>query len=110
MSELPPLQSIMRLHGVTPSTLARRTGYSRQLLLRLRTGRMLPSTRCAAVVVSALWDITRQALTLQMVFGAAVVQTLGGDAWVALVALHVFAERGGPPIDRGSDRSFFLRN
>lgn len=40
-------------HDIKPAHLARESGYSRQHLLRLRAGRMDPTRKCIASIVTA---------------------------------------------------------
>jgi predicted transcriptional regulator len=47
------LESFLKSRGIRPSHLARESGYSRQHLLRLRTGRMEPTRRCIAAIAAA---------------------------------------------------------
>jgi hypothetical protein len=86
------LDAFLHSRGIKPVQLARTTGYSRQHLLRLRRGLMVPSQRCAARLVLALRALTGETVTLYTVFAPHVVRALGGDAWVTLVALHAFVD------------------
>lgn len=47
------LETYLKSRGIKPAHLARESGYSRQHLLRIRTGRMEPTRRCIAAIVSA---------------------------------------------------------
>ncbi|HEV7590475.1 MAG TPA: helix-turn-helix transcriptional regulator [Longimicrobium sp.] len=47
------LESYLKSRGIKPAHLARESGYSRQHLLRIRTGRMEPTRRCIAAIVAA---------------------------------------------------------
>src|SRR5437764_857871 len=47
------LERFLRSRGIKPAHLARESGYSRQHLLRLRHGRMLPSLTCIATLTLA---------------------------------------------------------
>ena len=47
------LESFLKSRGIKPAHLARESGYSRQHLLRLRTGRMEPTRRCIAAIAAA---------------------------------------------------------
>ena len=64
-----PLDRYLRSRGIKPSVLARESGYSRQFLLRLRTGRMRPTLHCAATIVATLRRITREPVRAREVFG-----------------------------------------
>ena len=64
-----PLDRYLRSHGIKPSVLARESGYSRQHLLRLRTGRMRPTLNCMVTIVAALRRITREPVRVREVFG-----------------------------------------
>jgi hypothetical protein len=54
-----PLEAFLRKHNVKPAHLAHVSGYSRQHLLRIRTGRMEPTRRCIAAIVSACRQLAR---------------------------------------------------
>jgi predicted transcriptional regulator len=47
------LETYLKSRGIKPAHLARESGYSRQHLLRIRTGRMEPTRRCIAAIVAA---------------------------------------------------------
>jgi predicted transcriptional regulator len=47
------LEAFMKRYRIKPAYLARESGYSRQHLLRIRMGRMEPTRRCIAAIVSA---------------------------------------------------------
>jgi hypothetical protein len=53
-----PLEAFLLKHRVKPAYLARASGYSRQHLLRIRMGRMEPTRRCIAAIVSACRRLT----------------------------------------------------
>lgn len=53
------LESFMKRYGIKPAHLARESGYSRQHLLRIRMGRMEPTRRCIAAIVSACRRLSR---------------------------------------------------
>jgi hypothetical protein len=57
------LESFVRSRGIMPAHLAREAGYSRQHLLRLRVGRMLPSLVCIARLTLAAQRLTRERVT-----------------------------------------------
>ena len=48
------LNAYLKRRGIKPAHLAKESGYSRQHILRLRMGRMEPTRRCMAAIVSAL--------------------------------------------------------
>ena len=52
--------NFLRSRGIRPTQLARESGYSRQYLLRLRLGRVLPSRMSIAVLTITLRRITRE--------------------------------------------------
>lgn len=54
------LERYLRLKGIKPAHLARESGYSRQHLLRIRMGRMEPTRRCIAAIVSACRRLSRE--------------------------------------------------
>jgi predicted transcriptional regulator len=47
------LETFIKSRGIKPAHLARESGYSRQHLLRIRTGRMEPTRRCIAAIAAA---------------------------------------------------------
>ncbi|HYI12487.1 MAG TPA: helix-turn-helix transcriptional regulator [Thermoanaerobaculia bacterium] len=47
------LEKFLKSRGIKPAHLARESGYSRQHLLRIRTGRMEPTRRCIVAIASA---------------------------------------------------------
>jgi hypothetical protein len=53
------LDQFLKARGVDPAHLARESGYSRQFLLKVRMGRIIPSLRCMGAIVAALVRITR---------------------------------------------------
>ena len=54
------LERFLRSRGIKPVHLARESGYSRQHLLRIRLGRMTPSRRCIADLVTACCRLARE--------------------------------------------------
>ena len=52
------LERYLKLKGIKPAHLARESGFSRQHLLRVRMGRMEPTRRCIAAIVSACRKLT----------------------------------------------------
>ena len=54
------LEAFLRGRGIRPAHLARESGYSRQHLLRIRLGRMEPTRRCIADIVSACRRLARE--------------------------------------------------
>lgn len=52
------LEHFLKSARIKPAHLARESGYSRQHLLRIRTGRMEPTRRCIAAIVSACRRMT----------------------------------------------------
>ncbi len=57
---LTKLETFLKSHRIKPAHLARESGYSRQHLLRIRMGRMEPTRRCIAAIVSACRRLSRQ--------------------------------------------------
>jgi predicted transcriptional regulator len=47
------LEKFLKSRKIKPAHLARESGYSRQHLLRIRMGRMEPTRRCIAAIVTA---------------------------------------------------------
>ncbi len=56
------LERFLRSRGIRPAHLARESGYSRQFLLHVRRGRITPSSRCIAHVVSACQRLARESV------------------------------------------------
>ena len=56
------LEQFIQSRGIKPAHLARESGYSRQHLLRIRMGRMEPTRRCIAAIVSACRLLSREAV------------------------------------------------
>jgi hypothetical protein len=54
------LKHFLRSRGIKPAHLARESGYSRQFLLHIRRGRITPSSRCIAHVISACQRLARE--------------------------------------------------
>lgn len=54
------LERFLRSRGIKPAHLARESGYSRQHLLRIRLGRMTPSRRCIADLVTGCRRLARE--------------------------------------------------
>ena len=54
------LERFLRNRDIKPAHLARESGYSRQHLLRIRLGRMTPSRRCIADLVTACRRLARE--------------------------------------------------
>lgn len=56
------LEQYLKSRGIKPAHLARESGYSRQHLLRIRMGRMEPTRRCIAAIVTACRRLSREAV------------------------------------------------
>jgi len=69
------LESFLRSQGIKPAHLAREAGYSRQHLLRVRMGRMLPSLPCIAALIVAARRLTRTGVTALDLFERNVITT-----------------------------------
>ena len=54
------LEMFLKSRGIKPAHLARESGYSRQHLLRIRMGRMEPTRRCIASIVTACRRLSRE--------------------------------------------------
>jgi len=54
------LEQYLKSRGIKPAHLARESGYSRQHLLRIRMGRMEPTRRCIAAIVTACRRLSRE--------------------------------------------------
>jgi len=53
------LEQFLKNRKIRPAHLARESGYSRQHLLRVRTGRMEPTRRCIAAIVTAACALSK---------------------------------------------------
>jgi len=62
------LEKFLHSHGIKPAHLARESGYSRQHLLRLRMGRIVPSRRCAIAVADACTLLARKRVRARELF------------------------------------------
>jgi predicted transcriptional regulator len=62
------LESYLKSRGIKPAHLARESGYSRQHLLRIRMGRMEPTRRCIAAIVTACRRLTRETVRANDLF------------------------------------------
>jgi len=62
------LEAFLKRHRIKPAHLARESGYSRQHLLRIRMGRMEPTRRCIAAIVSACRRLSRQPVHAEELF------------------------------------------
>jgi predicted transcriptional regulator len=54
------LEAFLKSRDIKPAHLARESGYSRQHLLRIRTGRMEPTRRCIKEIVAACRRLARE--------------------------------------------------
>ena len=63
-----PFERFLRVHGIKPAHVARESGYSRQFLLHLRMGRILPTPACIARIIAALRRLTRERIEAAQVF------------------------------------------
>ena len=68
------LEKYLHSRGIKPAHLARESGYSRQHLLRIRFGRILPSLTCIAAIVIAIRRLTRQRVRPEDLFEAHVIR------------------------------------
>jgi len=68
------LETFLKSRGIKPAHLARESGYSRQHLLRIRMGRMEPTRRCIAAIVTAVRRLSHEAVRADQLFD------LGEDA------------------------------
>lgn len=62
------LEAFIQSRGIKPAHLARESGYSRQHLLRVRMGRMDPTRRCIAAIVSAARRLARERVAASDLF------------------------------------------
>jgi predicted transcriptional regulator len=62
------LEAFIKSRGIKPAHLARESGYSRQHLLRIRKGRMEPTRRCIAAIVSATRRLARETVAAADLF------------------------------------------
>lgn len=56
------LEHFLRARGINPAALARESGYSRELLLRLRMGRIEPTPACMEALIRACRRLSREAV------------------------------------------------
>ena len=68
------LEDFIKSREIKPAHLARESGYSRQHLLRIRMGRMEPTRRCIAAIVSACRRLSHEHIRADDLF------ELGGDS------------------------------
>ena len=73
------LEVFLKSRGIKPAHLARASGYSRQHLLRVRMGRMEPTRRCIAEIVSACRRLSRERVRASDLFDL-------GDADLRVIA------------------------
>ena len=69
------LEQFLKSRGIKPAHLAKESGYSRQHLLRIRMGRMEPTRRCIAAIVSACRRLSREPVRADDLFD------LGGEPY-----------------------------
>jgi len=62
------LETFLRSRGIKPAHLARESGYSRQHLLRIRMGRMEPTRRCIAAIVSGCRRLSHETVRANDLF------------------------------------------
>jgi predicted transcriptional regulator len=62
------LEAFLKSKGIKPAHLARESGYSRQHLLRLRTGRMEPTRRCIAAIAAACRKLSGESVRASELF------------------------------------------
>jgi predicted transcriptional regulator len=62
------LESFIKSRGIKPAHLARESGYSRQHLLRIRTGRMEPTRRCIAAIAAACRRLSGESVRASELF------------------------------------------
>jgi hypothetical protein len=68
MADRTRLEAFLKRHRIKPAVLARESGYSRQHLLRVRMGRMEPTRRCIAAIVSACRRLARTKVSATELF------------------------------------------
>lgn len=94
------LERFIRSRGIKPVHLARESSYSRQHLLRIRFGRMLPSLACIASIVVAMRRLTRERVRPEQLFEPHVLRIACRDA-----GLHDFDD-----VERAEIRTAFGRH
>ena len=62
------LEQFIKSRGIKPAHLARESGYSRQHLLRIRTGRMEPTRRCIAAIAAACRRLSGESVRASQLF------------------------------------------
>jgi DNA-binding XRE family transcriptional regulator len=93
------LEVFLRSCGIKPATLARESGYSRQRLLQIRSGRIAAEPECAVAIACALRRLTGECIVLTDVFGS--------DVLLATIRERRQILRDCHPMDRRSIRSLF---
>jgi predicted transcriptional regulator len=68
MEQYTKLEAFLRKYSIRPADLARESGYSRQHLYRLRTGKMEPTRPCIAAVVVACRRLSHRRVTAPTLF------------------------------------------
>jgi hypothetical protein len=68
------LELFLRSRGIKPAHVARESGYCRQHLLRIRMGRIDPSTRCTRAIVEAVRRLSGEHLRASDLFGEAAIR------------------------------------
>lgn len=58
----------MSSHGVTPTALIERTGFSRKHLIQIRKGESVPGLHTAVAITEALCDLTGERVVLEQLF------------------------------------------
>jgi predicted transcriptional regulator len=62
------LEAFIKAKGIKPAHLALHSEYSRQHLLRVRTGRMEPTRKCIKAIVSACRHLAREQVNASDLF------------------------------------------
>lgn len=66
------LELFLRSRGIKPAHVARESAYSRQHLLRIRMGRIDPSTRCMRAIVEAVRRLSGESIRASDLFETAI--------------------------------------
>lgn len=98
------LESYLRSRGVRPAHLARECRYERAHLLRVRMGRVEPTSACAVGIVYALRRLVREPVVLTDVFGRRIAEAAWRERGVIVRTFHPFEHRAVRGVFEEGDR------
>lgn len=87
------LESFIKCRGIKPATLARESGYTREYLLRVRMGRLVPTPLGAVSIIWALRRLCREPVLLSRLFDASIVASARTRRKAVLREFHPFHRR-----------------